>query len=105
MPISIAMVKPKRIAINSACKMSEDEGMKPENPDRKKPTLLQNKPPKPARVGEPIQLPSTFRIVQSKLLLFHLTCDRIEPQVHGLTKIVIKEYRSDKELFNSINFS
>jgi len=31
--------------------------------------------------------------------------DGIKPQVHGLTEVVIKEYRSDRELFNSINFS
>lgn len=33
------------------------------------------------------------------------TRDGIKPQVHDLTEVVIKEYRSDRELFNSINFS
>ena len=31
--------------------------------------------------------------------------DGINPQVHGLIVVVIKEYRSDKELFNSINLN
>jgi len=31
--------------------------------------------------------------------------DEIKPQVHGLTEVVMKEYRFDRELFNSINFS
>ena len=31
--------------------------------------------------------------------------DGIKPQVHGLTEVVIKEYRSDRELFNSNKFS
>jgi len=31
--------------------------------------------------------------------------DGIKPQVYSLTEVVMKEYRSDWELFNSINFS
>ena len=27
-----------------------------------------------------------------------------KPQVHGFTEVVKREYRSDRELFNSINF-
>jgi len=34
-----------------------------------------------------------------------LRSDGIEPQVHGLIVVVIKEYRSDRELFNSINLN
>jgi len=29
--------------------------------------------------------------------------DGIKPSVHGLIEVVIKEYRSDRELFNLIN--
>jgi len=31
--------------------------------------------------------------------------DGIKPQVHGLIIVVIKEYRSDRELFNSVNLN
>ncbi|KEH32970.1 hypothetical protein MTR_3g012190 [Medicago truncatula] len=31
--------------------------------------------------------------------------DEIKPQVHGSSEVVIKEYRFERELFNSINFS
>jgi len=37
--------------------------------------------------------------------MFPEASDGIKPQVHGLTEVVIKEYRSDRELFNSIKFS
>ena len=40
-----------------------------------------------------------------KLVVPEQPADGIKPQVHGLTELVIKEYRSDRELFNSINFS
>ena len=29
--------------------------------------------------------------------------DGVKPQVHGLIVVVMKEYRSDRELFNLIN--
>jgi len=35
----------------------------------------------------------------------HKTHDGIKPQVHDLIVVVIKEYRSDRELFNSINLN
>jgi len=40
-----------------------------------------------------------------KLVVPEQPADGIKPQVHGLTEVVMKEYRSDRELFNSINFS
>jgi len=30
--------------------------------------------------------------------------DEVKPQVHGSTEVVKREYRSNRELFNSINF-
>jgi len=60
------------MAVNSACKIAEEDGRKPEKLARKNPALLRINPPKPALTGLPIQLPSTLRTAQSKLLLFRL---------------------------------
>ncbi|KEH19649.1 hypothetical protein MTR_8g465780 [Medicago truncatula] len=40
-----------------------------------------------------------------RLKEYFVDADGIKPQVHGSTEVVKIEYRSDRELFNSINFS
>lgn len=60
-------------AESSTNKMSCELQMQPEKPERQLPELLQITPPKPAQMGFLIQLPSTFRMVQPKPLLFHRT--------------------------------
>jgi len=69
--------------------MFVEYGRKSENLARKKPALLQMRPPKPAQIRLPIQLPSTLRIVQSKLLLFHLTCLSIGTTDEGGEKLEV----------------
>jgi len=46
-----------------------------------------------------------IHIVMSATYVYCVVFDGIKPQVHGLIELVIKEYRSDMELFNSINLN
>ena len=47
------------------------------------------------------------QVVRIRALLHQLVwiCDGIKPQVHGSTDVVIKEYRSDRELWIELTFN